>query len=104
MLQQDAADDYVLATGEAHSVQEFLEEAFSYAGLEWRDYVQIDPRYFRPSEVDELLGDASKAKEHLGWAATVGFAELVRIMVDADVAALEDQLAGKVTRYSHEGT
>jgi GDPmannose 4,6-dehydratase len=84
MLQQDAADDYVLATGEAHSVQEFLEEAFSYAGLEWRDYVQIDPRYFRPSEVDVLVGDYSKAKERLGWEPSVRFQELVRMMVDAD--------------------
>jgi GDPmannose 4,6-dehydratase len=84
MLQQDAADDYVLATGETHSVQEFLEEAFSYAGLEWRDYVKIDPRYFRPSEVDVLVGDYSKAKEKLGWEPTVRFQELVRMMVDAD--------------------
>jgi GDPmannose 4,6-dehydratase len=84
MLQQDEADDYVLATGEAHSVQEFLEEAFSYAGLEWRDYVKIDPRYFRPSEVDLLVGDYSKAKEKLGWEPTVRFRELIRMMVDAD--------------------
>jgi len=84
MLQQDEADDYVLATGEAHSVEEFLEEAFTYAGLEWRDYVRIDPRYFRPSEVDVLVGDYTKAKEKLGWEPTVRFHELVRMMVDAD--------------------
>jgi GDPmannose 4,6-dehydratase len=104
MLQADEPEDFVIATGETHSVREFLELAFEHAGLDWQPHVEIDPRYFRPSEVDELQGDASKAKEKLGWEPTVGFQELVRIMVDADVAALEDQLAGKVTRYSHEGT
>jgi GDPmannose 4,6-dehydratase len=84
MLQQDEPDDYVLATGETHSVQEFLEAAFTYAGLDWRDYVKIDPRYFRPAEVDLLIGDYSKAKEKLGWEPTVRFEELVRMMVDAD--------------------
>jgi GDPmannose 4,6-dehydratase len=84
MLQQDEPDDYVLATGETHSVQEFLEAAFTYAGLDWREYVKIDPRYFRPSEVDLLIGDYSKAKEELGWEPTVRFEELVRMMVDAD--------------------
>ena len=103
MLQADEPDDYVIATGETHSVREFLELAFAHAGLDWEPHVEIDPRYFRPSEVDVLLGDASKAREQLGWAPKVGFEELVRIMVDADVTALEDQLAGKVTRYSHEG-
>jgi len=104
MLQAGEPEDFVIATGETHSVREFLELAFEHAGLDWEPHVEIDPRYFRPSEVDELLGDAAKAKEKLGWEATVGFEELTRIMVDADVAALEDQLAGKVTRYSHEGT
>jgi GDPmannose 4,6-dehydratase len=104
MLQAGEPEDFVIATGETHSVREFLELAFEHAGLDWEPHVEIDPRYFRPSEVDELLGDASKAKEKLGWEATVGFEELARIMVDADVGALEDQLAGKVTRYSHEGT
>jgi GDPmannose 4,6-dehydratase len=84
MLQQDAPDDYVLATGETHSVQEFLEEAFAYAGLDWREYVQIDPRYFRPAEVDLLIGDYSKARAELGWEPRVRFGELVRMMVDAD--------------------
>jgi len=84
MLQQDEPDDYVLATGETHSVQEFLEAAFTYAGLDWRDYVKIDPRFFRPAEVDLLIGDFSKAKEKLGWEPTVRFDELVRMMVDAD--------------------
>jgi len=74
----------VLATGETHSVQEFLDEAFSYVDLDWRAYVKIDPRYFRPAEVDLLVGDYSKANEKLGWEPTVRFAELVRMMVDAD--------------------
>jgi GDPmannose 4,6-dehydratase len=84
MLQQDEPDDYVLATGETHSVQEFLEAAFTYAGLDWREYVKIDSRYFRPAEVDLLIGDYSKAKAKLGWEPTVRFDELVRMMVDAD--------------------
>ncbi len=84
MLQADEPGDYVLATGETHTVEEFLEEAFTYAGLDWRAYVKTDPRYFRPSEVDLLIGDASKAKEKLGWEPTVRFQELVRMMVDAD--------------------
>jgi GDPmannose 4,6-dehydratase len=84
MLQQETPDDYVLATGETHSVQEFLEEAFGYVDLNWRDYVTIDPRYFRPAEVDLLIGDYSKAKRELGWEPKVKFAELVRMMVDHD--------------------
>jgi GDPmannose 4,6-dehydratase len=92
MLQADEPDDYVLATGETHSVQDFLDEAFGYAGLDWREYVQIDPRYFRPAEVDLLIGDYSRAREKLGWEPTVRFQELVRMMVDADRerAALEE--------------
>lgn len=89
MLQADEPDDYVLATGEAHSVREFLGEAFGCVGLDWRDYVHIDPRYFRPAEVDFLLGDASKAREKLGWQPRVTFRELVRMMVDADRAAAD---------------
>jgi GDPmannose 4,6-dehydratase len=84
MLQADEPDDYILATGETHSVREFLDEAFGYVGLDWNEYVKIDERYFRPAEVDVLLGDASKAKEKLGWEPTVRFAELVRMMVDHD--------------------
>jgi GDPmannose 4,6-dehydratase len=84
MLQADEPDDFVLATGETHSVQEFLEEAFGYVDLDWRDYVRRDERYFRPAEVDLLIGDASKAKAKLGWEPTVRFEELVRMMVDAD--------------------
>ncbi len=90
MLQQDAPDDYVLATGETHSVQEFLEAAFAHVDLDWRPYVEIDSRYFRPTEVDALLGDASKARRVLGWEPKVSFGELVRIMVDADLQALMD--------------
>jgi GDPmannose 4,6-dehydratase len=85
MLQRDKPDDYVVATGENHSVREFLEEAFSYAGLDWREYVKVDPKYFRPAEVDLLLGDPAKAQKVLGWKTRVGFRELVRLMVDADM-------------------
>jgi GDPmannose 4,6-dehydratase len=84
MLQVDEPDDFVLATGETHSVEEFLDAAFGHAGLEWRDYVQLDERYLRPAEVDVLIGDYSKAKEKLGWEPNVRFEELVRMMVDAD--------------------
>jgi GDPmannose 4,6-dehydratase len=86
MLQQEAADDYVIATGATHSVREFLEEAFSYVGLHWQDFVQVDPKYFRPAEVDLLLGDSTKARRALGWQPRVTFKELVRLMVDADLA------------------
>jgi GDPmannose 4,6-dehydratase len=90
MLQQDTMEDYVIATGESHSVREFLEEACSYLDLDWREFVEIDPRYFRPTEVDALLGDAGKARQLLGWQPRVSFKELVRIMVDADLQALLD--------------
>jgi GDPmannose 4,6-dehydratase len=85
MLQRDQPDDYVVATGEDHSVREFLEEAFSYVGLDWREYVKVDPKYFRPAEVDRLLGSPAKAQKILGWKPRVGFAQLVRLMVDADL-------------------
>ncbi len=84
MLQQKEPDDYVLATHETHSVQEFLEEAFAHAGLDWRTHVTTDPRFLRPAEVDLLMGDYSKAKTRLGWEPKVRFHELVRMMVDAD--------------------
>lgn len=90
MLQQDEPDDYVIATGESHSVKEFLEEAFNYKGLDWREYVEIDSRYFRPTEVDSLLGDASKAKRKLLWEPKIKFKELVKLMVDADIKDLEE--------------
>ncbi len=89
MLQQDEPDDYVLATGETHSVREFVEEAFSYVDLDWREYVVQDPKFYRPAEVDLLVGDASKAGKRLGWEPTVDFKQLVRLMVDADLAALQ---------------
>lgn len=85
MLQQDEPDDYVVATGQSHSVREFLEEAFGLAGLDWQRYVEIDPRYFRPAEVDYLLGDATRARRKLDWAAKVDFSELVRMMVEHDM-------------------
>jgi len=90
MLQQDVPDDYVIATGETHSVREFLEEAFGYTGLDWKKYMEIDKRYFRPLEVESLQGDASKAKKKLKWEPKVRFKELVRIMVDADIKNLEE--------------
>ncbi|HXL79348.1 MAG TPA: GDP-mannose 4,6-dehydratase [Pyrinomonadaceae bacterium] len=88
MLQQDKPDDYVIATGETHSVKEFLEETFSYLDLDWRDYVEFDAKYVRPAEVDVLIGDASKAKRVLGWEPRVTFKQLVRLMVDADLATV----------------
>jgi GDPmannose 4,6-dehydratase len=90
MLQQDKPDDYIIATGETHSVREFLEEAFKYAGLDWKKYVEIDKRYFRPLEVELLQGDASKARKKLNWEPKVKFKELVRMMVDADIKDLEE--------------
>jgi GDPmannose 4,6-dehydratase len=88
ILQQDESNDFVLATGETHSVREFVEEAFTHADLDWKEYVKHDPRYERPAEVDLLIGDASKAKKFLGWEPKVRFKELVRIMVDADMELL----------------
>ena len=85
MLQQKQPDDYVVATGETHSVREFLDEAFSYVGLEWKKFVKVDKKYFRPAEVDILLGDPAKARKALGWKPRVSFRELVRLMVDADM-------------------
>jgi GDPmannose 4,6-dehydratase len=103
ITQRDEPEDFVIATGETHTVREFLDVAFEHAGLgDWGEYVEIDPKYFRPTEVDSLLGDASKLREALGWEPRVRFDELVQIMVDADVEELDDQLAGKVTVYSHE--
>jgi len=89
MLQQDEPEDFVIATGETHSVQEFLELAFKQVELPWQQYVEIDPRYLRPSEVDLLLGDASKAKEKLGWEPKTSFEDLVRIMVESDWALVK---------------
>lgn len=85
MLQQDAPDDYVIATGESRSVREFAEAAFAHVGLDWTEHIEVDARYFRPTEVEFLLGDFRKARARLGWKPTVGFDDLVRMMVDADI-------------------
>ncbi|MFG2592101.1 GDP-mannose 4,6-dehydratase [Streptomyces sp. NPDC048438] len=98
MLQCDTPDDYVVATGEGVSVRQFLEYAFEHAGLDWAEHVRYDPKYERPSEVDALIGDASKAEERLGWKPEVKSRELARIMVDADIRLLSDQLAGSAVR------
>lgn len=89
MLQQKEADDYVIATNETHSIKEFLEIAFAYVNLNWQDYVEFDPRYLRPTEVDLLIGDCTKAREKLGWKPSVTFTELVYLMVDSDIKASE---------------
>lgn len=94
MMQQDKPDDYVVATGENHTVKEFLEKAFAHADLDHEKYVEIDPKYFRPAEVDELLGDPSKAKEKLGWKPKVSFDELVKMMVEADMKSESEKLHG----------
>ncbi len=94
MMQQDQSDDYVIGTGETHSVREFLEEAFGYVGLNYEDFVRIDERYFRPTEVDVLLSDPSKAREKLGWQPRVRFSELVRIMMDADLELMGQDYPG----------
>jgi GDPmannose 4,6-dehydratase len=96
MLQQEKPDDYVVATGETHSVREFLEEAFGHVGLDWNKYVAMDERYLRPSEVDLLLGDAGKAKRQLGWAPKTKFRDLVKLMVDADIKLLKDHREGRI--------
>jgi GDPmannose 4,6-dehydratase len=88
MLQQDEADDYVVATGETHSIREFLDISFNYVNLNWQDYVEFDERYLRPAEVDLLIGDPSKAQQQLGWKPTVTFEELVALMVEADLRAV----------------
>ena len=98
MLQQDEPDDYVIATGETHSVREFLERAFEFAGLDWEKHVEIDPRYYRPAEVDLLIGDASKAKKKLGWQPQTTFLDLVKIMTAADIAQLDLEMSGKNIR------
>ncbi len=96
MLQQDQPDDYVIATNETHSVREFLEVAFAHAGLDWQKYVEIDVRYYRPAEVELLIGDASKAKSKLGWEPKTKFTELAKLMVDADVELLRRHRTGEI--------
>jgi GDPmannose 4,6-dehydratase len=96
MLQQDKADDYVIATNETHSIREFLDIAFGHAGLDWNKYVKIDPRYYRPAEVELLIGDSSKAKKQLGWEPKTKFIDLAKLMVDADLQLLKDHQEGKI--------
>src|ERR1041384_924136 len=93
MLQADEADDFVIATGETHSVREFLDEAFGCVELDWNEYVEIDPKYYRPAEVDMLVGDPSKARRVLGWEPTIGFKELVKLMVSHDLAVARQEAA-----------
>jgi len=96
MLQQPTPDDYVVATGESHTVREFAELAFGRVGLDWEQYVEIDPHYYRASEVDYLLGDPSKARRVLDWEPETRFPDLVRVMVDEDIRLLEDEVSGKL--------
>ena len=102
MLQQDEPEDFVIATGETHSVREFAKLAFSHAGLDYERYVEIDPKYFREAEVDYLLGDPSKAKKVLGWEPKVKFEELTTMMVDADIRQLDDELSGRLVSEDRE--
>ena len=103
MVQQPDPDDYVIATGQMHSVREFCEVAFGLVGLDWQERVRIDERYLRPTEVDELCGDASKAADRLDWRAHVGFDELVRLMLEADLASAGLDLAGRTLNPGHGG-
>ena len=96
MLQQDKPDDYVIATNETHSIREFLDVAFDHAGLDWHKHVEIDSRYYRPTEVDLLIGDYGKAKRQLGWSPRTRFEDLVKLMVDADIKLLKDHREGRV--------
>jgi GDPmannose 4,6-dehydratase len=98
MMQQSEADDYVIATGESHSVRDVLDVAFGALDLDWKPYVQVDPRYFRPTEVDHLRGDASKARSKLGWKPRVSFSELITMMVRADEEDVRSSLAGRAPR------
>ena len=102
MLQQDEPRDYVIGTGESHSVQEFIEEAFSYAELDWGEYVRIDPRYYRPTEVENLRANPGKARERLGWEPKATFKELVKIMVDADMRKMGLEPGGEGDRILRE--
>ena len=103
MLQQEKPDDFVIATGECHTVREFLDVAFGHLGLDWKKHVEIDPRYFRPAEVDELRGDMGKARRLLKWEPKVKFRELVRMMVDADLKDIRDNgdRRGDGERHAH---
>jgi GDPmannose 4,6-dehydratase len=98
MMNTEKPEDYVIATGETHSVREFLEKTFGYLDLDWQEYVEIDPRYFRPAEVDLLLGDASKARKELGWEPKVSFNELVKLMTDHDLELAKQEAAARELR------
>ena len=102
ILQQEEPGDYVVGTGETHSVKEFVQKAFSYVGLEWEKYVKIDPRYFRPTEVEVLVADTTKAKERLKWSSKVTFSDLVKIMVDADMRKMGMKPVGEGDNILHE--
>jgi GDPmannose 4,6-dehydratase len=108
MMQQEEPDDYVIATGETHSISDFLEEAFGYIGMDWRRYVEINPDYLRPTEVDFLVGDSNKARKKLGWNPTVTFTELVRLMVDHDLEEVRESLSPSSSRmgpiFGEKGT
>jgi GDPmannose 4,6-dehydratase len=94
MLQQDGPDDFVICTGETHSVRDFCKLAFDHVGLDWEEHVVVDEAFMRPAEVDLLVGDAAKARKVLGWAPKTSFSDLVRLMVDADLALIEGRLRG----------
>jgi GDPmannose 4,6-dehydratase len=96
MLQQDAPADYVIGTGEAHSVREFCQLAFAAAEMDWKEFVEVDPRYFRPAEVDYLCADPTRARHILAWNPSITFEDLVRIMVESDLAEVDRQLAGGI--------
>ena len=104
MMQQEEADDFVIATGETHSVEEFLDQAFGHLDLDWKQYVEVDPRYYRPAEVELLQGDASKARRVLGWEPKVGFEELVRLMTDHDLTLAKRELSLKLSEGSQPAT
>jgi GDPmannose 4,6-dehydratase len=100
MLQQPEPGDYVIATGQTHSVRDFCEAAFAVVGLDWEEFVVVDPVFYRPAEVDLLVGDASLARAELGWAPNIGFGELVAMMVEADVALVTDEVQRGLIRRS----
>jgi GDPmannose 4,6-dehydratase len=104
ILNTDDPDDYVIATGETHSVREFIEKTFGYLDLDWQEYVEIDPRYFRPAEVDLLLGDASKARRQLGWEPKVSFEQLVKLMVDHDLALAKQESEARALNHQSAAT
>lgn len=102
MLQQDRPDDYVIATNETHTIREFLDVAFGHAKLDWKKYVEIDQRYYRPAEVDLLIGDYSKAKKNLGWSPKTTFEDLAKLMVDEDIKHLKETMNGSVKHHKSE--